>query len=434
MVLRTLALVVLLFGCKQSLFDSHGDDGQGDGGNNGDGAIPATCPSPCVGDAGGDFDGTAMGSDGHWNYLEDAKNRTWTAMTASGNKFVGATSGNEISSCKNDSAAVCSQLPGALLVSSAGGTGPVTAVKWIAPTARVVQLQLGVRIPDGGATQTVRFYRGSREDALYSATADAGVTVTKVLTLDVLQGERIYVTLDGAAVTKAAVQLFIVGDMHTFPLTCEVATEFSSATGNTVDNQCGAATFTYKNYDVSDTPIPPTLGAGPYAEQGMAATVATGKYYLAPNALARTGDFTIQYWVKFNGVVDDFTGGWTYSDLDLDAGGGIGMVLYTDQMTSHLALSVQSCTDPNSNPLGIDEIDMQYPQDMAWHFVRVTATGTAVAVCVDGMKLGGKTFLHPTASTFAPYLGKNVVWTPSEPSFNGEIDDLRVLSEALPCN
>jgi len=71
---------------------------------------------------------------------------------------------------------------------------------------------------------------------------------------------------------------------------------------------------------------------------------------------------------------------------------------------------------------------------MAWHFVRVTATGTAGAVCVDGMKLGGKTFLHPTASTFAPYLGKNVVWTPSEPSFNGEIDDLRVLSEALPCN
>ena len=88
MVLRTLALISCLAvgwtGCKQSLFDSHGDDGTGDGGGGGggDGAIPQSCPAPCVGDGGGDFDGTAMGSDGHWRYVEDAKNHTWAPMTA----------------------------------------------------------------------------------------------------------------------------------------------------------------------------------------------------------------------------------------------------------------------------------------------------------------------------------------------------------------
>jgi hypothetical protein len=40
----------------------------------------------------------------------------------------------------------------------------------------------------------------------------------------------------------------------------------------------------------------------------------------------------------------------------------------------------------------------------------------------------------PLASTYAPYIGKNVIWTTSEPSFNGSIDDLRVVKTALPCN
>ena len=434
MVLRTLALIVCLVGCKQSLFDSHGDDGTGDGGGGGgDGAIPQACPAPCVGDGGGDFDGTVMGSDGHWRYLEDAKNHTWTPMTAASGKFVGATSGNEISSCKNDgSAGVCSQLPGALLLSTAGGTGPVSAVEWVAPTARVVQLQVGVRIPDGGATQTVRLYRGSREDALFAATADPGVTVTKELTLDVLAGERIYITMDGNAVTQAGVQMFIVGDMATFPSTCQIAVTFDAATGNTVDNLCGLD-FTYHNYDTT-TDIPPTLAAGPYTEEGMASSIQTAKYFDAPNPLDRTGDFTIQFWVKFMGVVDVNTGGWVFSDLDLDVAGGIGMVLYTDQMTNHLATEISSCTETTTTTLLFDTIDAQYPEDAGWHFVRIAHSGTDIAFCLDGTKLGNKTFTHPLASTYPPYLGKNVKWLPTEPSFNGQIDDLRVLTQALPCN
>jgi len=191
--------------------------------------------------------------------------------------------------------------------------------------------------------------------------------------------------------------------------------------------------FTYHNYDTT-TDIPPTLAAGPYTEEGMASSIQTAKYFDAPNPLDRTGDFTIQFWVKFMGVVDVNTGGWVFSDLDLDVAGGIGMVLYTDQMTNHLATEISSCTETTTTTLLFDTIDAQYPEDAGWHFVRIAHSGTDIAFCLDGTKLGNKTFTHPLASTYPPYLGKNVKWLPTEPSFNGQIDDLRVLTQALPCN
>ncbi|HEY6034173.1 MAG TPA: LamG-like jellyroll fold domain-containing protein [Kofleriaceae bacterium] len=439
MVLRLLVILVTLTGCKQSLFDSHGGDDDGSGG--GDGSIASSCPAPCLGDGGAAFDGTAMGSDMHWRYLEDHKDRTWAAMTAMGDKQVGAVAGNEVTSCAKHDAPACQQLPGALLISTAGNAGPETAVEWVAPSARVVQLQLGVRLPDGAPTQTVRLYRGSREDALFTAVADPGVTVQQTITLDVLEGERVYVTLDGGNVTYAAVQLFVVGDTATFPSQCQMALAFDAATGTGVHNLCGAD-LGYHDYDTSMSATP-TFGAGPYTEEGMAATLMTSKYYEAPSPLDRTGDFTIQFWMKFNGVVDASTGGWAFSDLDLDNTGGIGVVLFTDQTTTpnHLAIDVQSCNLVTMTTLDFDELTAQYPDDMAWHFVRIVHSGASdVALCVDGMKLGNKAFTkadnspQPLASTYAPYIGKNVVWTPSEPSFNGSIDDLRILKAALPCN
>jgi len=438
MVLRYLVILVALVSCKQSLFDSHGGDDDNTGG--GDGSIASTCPAPCLGDGGGAFDGTAMGSDMHWRYLEDHADRTWTPMTASGDTFVGAVAGNQITSCAKHDSPACQQLPGALLISTAGNSGPESAVEWVAPSARVVQLQLGVRLPDGAPTQTVRLYRGSREDALFTAVADPGVTVQQTVTLDVLEGERVYVTLDGGNVTNAAVQLFVVGDSAIFPSSCQVAIAFDGASGTSVHNLCGPD-YGYHDYDTSSNAMP-TLGAGPYTEEGMAATIMTSKYYEAPSALDRTGDFTIQFWMKFNGVVDSVTGGWAFSDLDLDTGavGGIGVVLYTDN-TNHLAVDVQTCKNATDTTIEVDELIAQYPEDMGWHFVRIVHAGASdVALCVDGKKLGNKAFLKddntpvPLASTYPPYIGKNVIWTPSEPSFNGAIDDLRVMKTALPCN
>ena len=72
MVLRMMLVALLACGCKQSLFDAHGgrDSGVSDAP-----VLPATCPTPCLGDAGKDF-GTSP-----WRFVDDHRNRTWAAMT-----------------------------------------------------------------------------------------------------------------------------------------------------------------------------------------------------------------------------------------------------------------------------------------------------------------------------------------------------------------
>jgi hypothetical protein len=60
--------------------------------------------------------------------------------------------------------------------------------------------------------------------------------------------------------------------------------------------------------------------------------------------------------------------------------------------------------------------------------------GDDLQLCLDGVRVAHGSFPGKLQSTYAPYLGKNVIWTPSEPAFLGSIDDVRVFSTALPCN
>lgn len=76
-----------------------------------------------------------------------------------------------------------------------------------------------------------------------------------------------------------------------------------------------------------------------------------------------------------------------------------------------------------------------YPADGAWHFVRAVHTTGSVKLCLDGRQLTSiPVATGKLASTYHPYIAKNVVWTPSGAFFDGGIDDVRVFSTALPCN
>ena len=90
MVLRIALCLALLVGCKQSLFDSHGDvDARtGDGGD-----IASSCPATCLADAAADFGMTK------WRYLDDTKNRAWTPMMMTAGAYMGM-GANKITSCK----------------------------------------------------------------------------------------------------------------------------------------------------------------------------------------------------------------------------------------------------------------------------------------------------------------------------------------------
>ena len=433
--MRWLFVVLALAGCKQSLFDSHGGDDSDGGGGSGDGSIGSTCPMPCLGDAGGDFDGTPAGGNAHWRYLDDHRDRTWAPMTAMGTEtFVGANPANTISTCaQHPASAACAALPGALLVSTAGQATPADpAIEFTADANRTIELQLGVAVPAGGLGQTVRLYRNSREDVLFTGTADPGTTLSHAITLDALAGDRFLVAIAPPAAGQAdiGVQLFVVGANATFPTECQVALPFAALeSGILTANTCGGG-FTAQ-LDSSGTPAP-ALGTGPFAEQGQAATIAVHNYYDSATALDRPGDVTIQLWIKHDMLVDMFTGAWAFSDLDLDAGGGVGMVIYDDD-NGILRLSTQTCTDPNL--VTFDTIDTLYPVDQQWHFVRAVHHQDGVMqVCIDGQLQGSKTLAGTLKSTYPPYIGKNVRWTPTDASFIGQIDDVRVLNTALPCN
>ena len=80
------------------------------------------------------------------------------------------------------------------------------------------------------------------------------------------------------------------------------------------------------------------------------------------------------------------------------------------------------------------QLMVAYPPGGAWQFVRVVHTGGNVNVCLNGRRVTSFPVAPgKLASTFPPRLGKNVVWSPVGSFFDGELDDVRVLTGALPC-
>jgi hypothetical protein len=203
--------------------------------------------------------------------------------------------------------------------------------------------------------------------------------------------------------------------------------------GNDVANQCGSL-LTYNDFSMTTEPVPPTLAAGPFPEQGMAADITPDHYYKGGAILDRTGDTTIQMWVKHDVLVDPY-GAWVFSDEDLNSGGGLGAVIYDAGGTVRsLDVVTCTCTGPPCNSPTFAIKTVGYPADGGWHFLRVTHTAGNVNICLDGRKLGDFAAAAGTlVSTFSPRLGKNVVWNPSGAFFDGSIDDVRAFTTALPC-
>lgn len=437
MVLR-LVLVVALAGCGQSLFDSHGSvDGGGGGG--GDSAVPATCPTPCLADAAGDFDGTPRGSTGLWRYLDDLRpTRAWTPMTGDADGVTGAGS-NAIRTCaKHGNAAACAEIPGALLVSSTGATSTADpAIELTNDTNRNMQLTLRVHVPTGGTEQLVRLYRNSREDTLITALALPGTTVEQLVKLDALAGDRFLLALAPTAngSTDVAVQLFANPTGAVFPTNCQSAYSFEPGTvkPTTVNDRCRTNDLTSNDYTTSN-PDPVVLGPGPFPELGDAMKLVDNKYYEAASVFDRPGDTTFQMWVKIDTMPAQGTGAWVFGDEDLDFAGGLGLVIFDDTGTAP-SIRVGTCIqgDP-PGPNDWSEKTIPYPNPTDWHLLRVVHKAGAVSLCIDGVK---KTE-YPLAagkmsSKYKPMLGRYVYSRPIGAYTVGRIDDVRLYNTALSC-
>jgi Concanavalin A-like lectin/glucanases superfamily len=425
---HVLIVIALLVGagCTQSLFDEGraGTAGDDDGGI----AVPATCPSPCLGDAAADFAGTAGG---RWRYLDDHRDRTWIAMAGDATTRTGADPANHITTCAgNPTNPACVALPGALLIASAGATHPADpALELTIATSQVIQLSVHARVASGAAQQ-IRLYRNSREDVLFTGAVGPGAALDHAIALDALAGDRFLLAVapstNGAEV---AVQLFANATGAVFPSSCQIAVSFAAATGNTVDNLCGSD-FTHKLFD-ADMETPPALAAGPFTELGSAGDLVSDAYFEGTAILDRTHDTTTQLWVKLRGFVDTFDNAWLFSDLDLNNAGGLGITI-TNREPPLLDVTTTLTATPTDNTFA--DALAPYPMDAGWHFVRVVHTNGSLDVCIDGVRKASVAAVAGSLrSTFVPYLGKNAVWNPQGAFVDGELDDVRVLTGALPC-
>jgi hypothetical protein len=417
--------------CSQSLFDNHGaPGGPGPGSDGGiDTPVPAACAEPCLADAQRDFDGTSHGATMHWRYLEDHRDRTWGLMTPGGSPTVmtGLDPGNTITSCQGSAAEACHILPGAVLVSSAGASSAADpALGFTTPDAVVAQITLRVLVP-GDTDQTIRLYRNSREDVLFTGTAQVGHVLEQSVTLDALPGDRFLVTVapTGKGASNAAVQLFASATGAAFPQGCQLALGFDGATGNSLADLCKHAAFTYFKADAMPAAI--TLAAGPYAELGEGLDIQSAGFLAGSQPLDQNHDLTLQFW-SFQRNQDTPDTPWAFSDLDLNFGGGLGVAFIPGAPP---VLDAVTSIDPVKNTY-IDAT-AAFATQGTWQFVRVIHAGDAMRVCLNGRLVTNATVpVGQLKTTVVPYLGRDEVWT-VDAFFDGVLDDVRVLDGALPC-
>jgi hypothetical protein len=338
--LASLAAALALAACTVSIFENGSGSGSGSGSNP---PPPATCGAACVGDAGKDFDGTPTGRTGLWRYLDDHRDHTWAAMTASATAMTGADPANHITTCAaKPSAAGCKALPGALLVSSAGATSAADpAIELTAPADQVLTLDLHA-FASTGAPQQIRVYRGSREDALITAIADVGKQVDQTIKLDVLKGDRLLVALApaGAGATDVALQVFAEPSGDKFPADCQFALDFEPAGrgATSVTDRCNG-TFNHMTVNddtLAETATAPRFIASVYPELGQAADFARGDYFLATSEVDASKPFTVQMWVQLR-KQDAIEHAWPFSMLDFNVGGtkgggGLGLAMLNPQL------------------------------------------------------------------------------------------------------
>lgn len=442
-----LAALAAAAACNHSLFDNRpGGTGSGsDAGSDGPG-VPASCPGGCLGDAAANFDGSDTGTTHVWRYLED-QGRAWQAMTLS---LVSSTmmgqidAANQITTCttRNDAPA-CRALPGALLMSSGATSAIDPAIEFTAPRTMPQVLQLSLRAYlAGGAGQTIRIYRNSREDVLFTSPLTATNLVEHAVVVDALPGDRFLVAISGTeAASEVAVQFYVNATGQPFPTTCQLALSFTgvTTTTTTVQDPCNKYTFTSFVFDqppMQTTKATPFVsGPGPYPEQMPGIAVAQNMFLLRDgpsplNALDWTHDTTVQMWAQPTMLEQLGADSYLFDDFDIDTCGGMELSVRAAG-GQNPRITLHGCTDPVT--MATDIITPAFPLDSAWHFVRVVRNAAGFDLCIDGAYVASLSVKPGAiASNNPPVLGKPLPYDEGA-SYIGGFDDVRAFTAALPC-
>jgi hypothetical protein len=440
-----LALVApfVLLGCKESLFDDSTST-KSDAGTNDhpDGGGITGCAAPCLGDAVGEWNGEQGGTKSRFHYRDlgrdpghDAANMT-VGQYMSKPAFLGrGTPQAAIASCTDLGGASCAGLGDALLLvpgqQSSGGADPV--IEYTSAVNGTLRLSGTLAAADGasGGRQHLRLTRNARADDLLDVTFRPGDPLGSFDTeVDVLVGDRLGLLaaapLDGEA-TPLGVQLY-VNEVANAPSHCELAVDFEEGPRD----RCHDMALERLSSDTP--PVLSTTSASLAPDFGSAEHFESGAYLRAATSADYSGDFTIQFWMKVKepaefqatafadwGCLEQ--GGINISPLDT---GKLFVGAYWKDET------VDYC-DPNGPPAPI-EIEATRPTDGDWHFYRVTrSTADAkLLICVDGKKVA--TAQVPADKDMTSGLQTHLARNQFSPAyFAGDLDDVRILSRALPC-
>lgn len=355
-------------------------------------------------------------------------------MTDGGSTMTGQHPGNQITSCKENPAPACVELPGALLMSS-GANDPVVdpAIEFALPPEmppQVIQLSLRAYLASGD-DQMIRLYRNSREDLLFSETLTAMRHVDYAIVVDALPNDRFLVAISGdKAADKVALHLYVNTPADkTFPVSCQLALPFNPPMASSTPDLCSKHTF-------SATPAPVMLGDAPFMEQGSGALLALGGYLQRDGTgpgytLDWSHDVTVQLWAQPTMLTT--VPSYLFSDLDPDPGacGGVELWVYGTNGTPYINLT--GCTNPQSAEVGGIMTAPRFPMDNGWHFVRVVRSAAGFDLCVDGLHTASlQVQAGAIVSHNPPTLG-NQSSVSGSAHFVGGLDDVRVFTGALPC-
>ena len=434
MVLRLLVAAALLAGCKQSLFDSHVEDidGQvGPGGDGGtDGSAPTSCPAPCVGDAVADFTPETQAD---WAYLDDDRSPTgvaYGAMTWDGTAWAGVGDPAPTIGKSGDRLLVTSS------VDSAGHHDP--ALAFTVPNDGLYRVSGEFALAEGtaaGAMQYLRISRNFRNDTLYEGDYLASsVAAVYDLDLELLAGERYLLSTSPSGPgnpTVLSVSSFISGPRPLSDGTCLMTYTFDGA--DPLTDACRDLTFTTCPSSVGPDWMTPTETTGVASQFGNARHFAKEQCLSTPVAMDWSGDFTLQFWMKIEDDDPTTTVHWPYGDvlgdMECSAGGGLKMNLGSGIAGVYFFMDGDTCDVSFTTAA-----QFNHATDEAWHFYRITrSTATdVVQVCVDGDLVGEA----PTRDDVDITSGENFhfgnfgTWYPE---LVGGFDDIRAFKRALPC-
>ena len=427
-----------------------------------------TCLSPfCLGIATEDFSSTMQGTGTvMWGYTADDRSHPRLSYgPLAPDTIYAAPAWSDLDAppaivaCGSSTAGRCLEADGKLIFETDGqSSGADPVLTFVAPNDGTYLVRADLQALAGTARVTIG------RNGIYDSVAEVELTPPAsqrlTATMELFAGERGVVLVSPAEAGPASVALDVqVGEAPaTAPLRdCQLAMRFSEADPLALECSTGAVTFA--NLNISPAEDMTSAIPGPAPVMGNARDFPLDSAMRLDGAeLDWSGDFTIQLWARVDFVshfeTEIFTNiygpelggveiGLEPRDIFSTNMGDIDVLFayYIFPKPDAFDDSSLICDrgDTGTDPCCDDTscgANIVTPVQAGWHFYRLVrdTANNEMRLCVDGQEMG--TGVLPGDADISTTIDPKLATTAfgfSEPTFNGAIDDLRVISRALPC-